>query len=51
MTDLFNCYKCYALVKALTQTGKARLWRFNWHNSAALVQCVVTDLRCKTVGL
>ena len=40
-----------ALVKILLQTGYARLWIFDRHNSVALVQCVVTDLRCKTVGL
>ena len=40
-----------ALVRAWSQTSKARLWKFNGHNRGSLVQCVDTDLRCKTVGL
>ena len=46
-----NATNADALVMVLSQTGKARLWKFNRHNSDALVQCVVTDLRCKTVEL
>ena len=49
MAYAVKCHKCCAIVMALIQTGAARLWRFNWRNSDAIVQGVVTDLRCKTV--
>ena len=43
MAYAVKCHKCCALAMMWIQTGTARLWRFNWHNSNALVRDVVAD--------